>query len=470
MLKLSEVMTENEKLRFDPEFFGKEAITAYESLRHHRRFGDLVAEGYRVVYESTQMIPREEGIAEGLPFFMQAADIETPFIRTDGMGCVSRADWERYTNGRIVPGEVLIEVKGLAEKVALVPDDIPLNTLVTGTCYKMQTHDPLDAYLLVAFLTSKPGQALKNRLKSNLLVTFVSKEDLFGMPVPNFGVKLKQAIASTIKNAFSADKEASETLGQAEATLTAALGLGDWQPPEPLTYTRRASEAFAADRFDAEYYHPAKKGYLDRLLKMPSRPLGEHYEAVREMFDPTSAPKGEMVRNFDLNDALHPVLDDSKEPMPAREVGSSKKRFTAGDVVTSRLRAYLRETALVRTSKAIPTVGSSEFIVLRQRAGQKHALSQAALLIFLRSRPMQTILHWSQDGSHHPRYGEEDLLTIPVPDAVCQASGKMDANIEAILTAREKARLLLDAAKRAVEIAIEESEPAALAYLKTQGA
>ena len=29
-----------------------------------------------------------------------------------------------------------------------------------------------------------------------------------------------------------------------EATLTDALGLGNWQPPEPLTYTRRASEAF----------------------------------------------------------------------------------------------------------------------------------------------------------------------------------------------------------------------------------
>ena len=71
------------------------------------------------------------------------------------------------SKGRVIPGEVLIEVKGLAEKVALVPQDIPLNTLVTGTCYKMRTHDPLDARLLIAFLVSRQGQALKNRLKSN---------------------------------------------------------------------------------------------------------------------------------------------------------------------------------------------------------------------------------------------------------------------------------------------------------------
>ena len=120
----------------------------------------------------------------------------------------------------------------------------------------------------------------------------------------------------------------------------------------------------------------------------------------------------------------------------------------------------------MRTSGTNPAVGSSEFIVLRQRPGQMPPLSQAALLTFLRSPPVQTILHWSQDGPHHPRYGEEDRLTIPVPDTVCKVSSKMDASIEAILIAREKGRLLFEAAKRAVEIAIEDSEAAAFNYLK----
>ncbi len=216
-----------------------------------------------------------------------------------------------------------------------------------------------------------------------------------------------------------------------------------------------------AERTDAEYFHPAKQGFLDRLRSMPGKPLGAHFRSVSEMFDPTAASPGAIVRNFDLGDALQPVLDDTKEPMSARAVGSAKKRFAAGDVVTSRLRGYLRETALVRTTATVPSVGSSEFMVLRPHDPERPSLSQAALLAFLRSQPVQTILQWSQDDSHHPRYGDDDLLAIAAP--------RIDALIESILLARARARTLLAQAQLAVEIAIEKNESAALDFL-TSGA
>jgi hypothetical protein len=75
---------------------------------------------------------------------------------------------------------------------------------------------------------------------------------------------------------------------------------------------------------------------------------------VRLLFDPRDARGDEEVRNFDLTDALDPVLDDRLEPMPAAEVGSTKKHFRDGDLVISRLRSYLREIALVRTSPSSP--------------------------------------------------------------------------------------------------------------------
>ena len=236
--------------------------------------------------------------------------------------------------------------------------------------------------------------------------------------------------------------------------------------PGTSTYARRASEVTAADRMDAEYYNPAKKAFLDRLHALPGRPLYEYYQPIREMFDPSRANKSEVVRNFDLSAALQPVLDDETPVMLASEVGSLKKRFAAGDVVISKLRSYLREIALVRTSPTAPSVGSSEFIVLRSRVSKNPALTRAALLVFLRSYPVQTILRWSQDGSHHPRFGEEDLMGIPVPDATCAVAPRVERLFEEMLSARAQSRALLVRAKRAVEIAIEESESVALQYLK----
>ena len=52
---------------------------------------------------------------------------------------------------------------------------------------------------------------------------------------------------------------------QAEATLLRALGLESGQAPEPLTYIRNSSEAFAAGRLDAEFFTPRVRDMLARL-------------------------------------------------------------------------------------------------------------------------------------------------------------------------------------------------------------
>ncbi|WP_372613087.1 hypothetical protein [Aquicoccus sp.] len=60
---------------------------------------------------------------------------------------------------------------------------------------------------------------------------------------------------------------------------------------------------------------------------------------------------------------------------------------------------------------------------------------------------------------------EGDLLSIPVPDAVAGVSDQITTIVQEGFAARHKARQLLEAAKRAVEIAIEDGEDAAMAFL-----
>src|SRR5207253_5578851 len=95
-------------------------------------------------------------------------------------------------------------------------------------------------------------------------------------------------------------------------------------------------------------------------------------------------------------------------------------------------------------------VGSSEFIVLRLREGVS-GLTPEALLIYLRSLPVQTVLQWSQDGSQHPRFNEDDLLAIPVPQVVERLAPKLGALVNEALTARAQTARLLEEAKTEVE-------------------
>ena len=72
-------------------------------------------------------------------------------------------------------------------------------------------------------------------------------------------------------------------------------------------------------------------------------------------------------------------------------------------------------------------------------------------MIFLRSLPVQTILKWSQDGSQHPRFNEDDLLAIPIPTAVERVSPQVDALVNKGLIARAEAGRRLEEAQAEIE-------------------
>ena len=154
---------------------------------------------------------------------------------------------------------------------------------------------------------------------------------------------------------------------------------------------------------------PAKEQVRRSLGASPGRLLSDRVDSIRDQWLPEGAVPGTLVRNYDVTDALVPILDAEKEPSSAEDIGSMKKVLRDGDVAMSRLRAYLKEIAVVRTSGNIISVGSSEFIVLRPK---DNIISPETLMVFLRSAPVQTILKWCQDGSQHPRFSESDLLAF----------------------------------------------------------
>lgn len=248
--------------------------------------------------------------------------------------------------------------------------------------------------------------------------------------------------------AYAKRREGETAIGAAETLLMQALGLNHLDLAPQKYYTGRFSDLEVANRFGAEYFMPCKKRVLDTLAKLPHRTIRDHAPAIRDMWDPTRAIKGEAVRNFDITDALEPFLDDDAKPEAAAEIGSAKKRFQAGDVVIRRLRSYLKEIAVVHTTAVLPSVGSSEFIVLRPNVD---GLSAVTLMVFLRCPLVQTILKWSQDGSNHPRFTEEDLLAIQVPDAVLSVQNKIDTLVRKAYDARREAARLIEQAKKTVE-------------------
>jgi len=256
-----------EARRFDAEYFKPEYLETLLLIKktNFKPLSFFISNGYRVVYENTKIFSKNEAIKEKNVNFLQASDIDEYYLK-DELGKVKYYDWERYPKGRIKRGEILIEVKGNAEKIAIVPEDYPLNTLVSGSLYKF-TPINISGEFLLTWLTCKHGQNLKSKLKRNLMVHFIGKDDLYNIPVPIFSQSFQLQIEKIVKEAYQKQTLSKQLYKEADELLLKELGLLDYEVEHTLTFSTTKKEIDQATRYDAEYFQPKYEKIIKRIEK-----------------------------------------------------------------------------------------------------------------------------------------------------------------------------------------------------------
>ena len=459
-ITLSQAQQDNEVFRFDAEYFGKEALAVIARMQD---YGPDVLSSIATI---------TDGIHTSLPFVddgdvkvLSAKHPKENFIDRSLFETISAAFHAKNPRTALRENDVLISTVGTIGNSAVVTSDLlPANSdrhigivrLHKGT---------VSPYFLSTFLLGRFGRVQTWRettgnVQPNLFISKIGK-----LLLPRVSDNFEKTVTQCVIQAYQLRAESGQNLEQTEATLLRALGLEDWKAPEPLSYVRSSRDAFGAGRLDAQYFHPAKTEALAKLNALSNCTVGDCFNSVRELWQPDNDSGPHTVRNYDLTDALNPFLDGAKEPSHRTTIASTKKAIRGGDLVVSRLRSYLREIALVQPGDGLPMVASTEYIVLRPK--QTGGVPVEALMIFLRSALPQLVFKWSQDGSAHPRFDEKELLRLPLPDVLIQHSDDYVDAVRAVIAKRKRATQLLNAAKRAVEIAIEQNEKAAMAYLES---
>lgn len=276
ILSTKDVYDDNANKRIDSDYFKKEYISFFKKVPDLKPLSSFVKEGYRVVYENTKIIDKTEGKENNNPYFLQAADLKTPFINRENLFYVAEEDWKRYKKGRIKHGELLIEVKGKVDKVSIVPPDFPTKTLVTGSLFKLQTNEKIDKHLLLSYLISKYGKSFKNRFKTNLLISYLSKPDLYRIPIPNFSSSINSYYNNIFSKLFELQVRGKNEYSQAKELLIKNVGLSKFKPSENTSNIKSLSDSFlSSGRLDAEYYDPTTQRLLEIVKKGKTIRLGD---------------------------------------------------------------------------------------------------------------------------------------------------------------------------------------------------
>ena len=405
----------------------------------------------------------EEGI--GYPT-LRLNEISNGFAETADKYCASLSA-EEFSTLQLKKDDVLIcRTNGNPQyvgKSALVTEDTP--SAFASYLYKARPKQSIiTPATLMVFLNSANGrrEIEKHSIRSNQVN--YSPERLRQGRIPLFEKRFMALIDKSVDLANGYRRESLTLSKSGSDCLLSALNLTDWQPPEQLTYSSQSSLAFAAGRLDAEYYQP-KYDDLFRHLKEKSL----YWRQVKDIC--VFNARGKQPDYYD--DGELPVInsrhileysldyDNFERTYSEKWTTLPDARVLQNDILTYTTGANVGRTSpYLETNKAL---ASNHVNILRLQ--EENPIYVAAVMNSMIGR-MQTqrLITGSAQAELYPT--DIDQFIIPFIDQ--NAQQEIIHSVLTAHTARKTAKALLEAAKRAVEIAIEDSETAAVTWLQEE--
>ena len=457
VLKLSQVREDNEKLRIDDGFFSKLAVFTQQRIEEidHVRLGEACSIFRKGIFD----IKADSYVEQGVPF-VRIGDLKGGLIDDSDLAYITEEAHARESNTALSFGDVILS-KTAYPAAALV--NLPRCNASQDTI-AVQIYDKwkkkLPGGFLVAYLNSRHGLALMERQFQGNVQAHLSLPDGRKLPVPLFGNIFQQAVHDAILSANDFLVESREAVAQAEKTLLRSLGLENWQPPEPLTYTRRASEALAAGRFDSEYFAPRVAQLLAKLAA-DGLTIHDVAPARHEVFDPAKHAS-DTFQYIEIGGMRGDGTATSETTPTAEAPSRASQRVRGNDIITSTVRPIRRLSAII-TPDQDGHVCSSGFVVLNPTD-----IAPEVLLTYLRLPAVCELMDLHTSASLYPAISERDILQLPIPSIDNATTASITQSIRAAHAARQEAQSLLERAKRAVETAIEQGEAAGMEFLKTK--
>jgi type I restriction enzyme M protein len=463
-LEISELMLfqasfENRAFRIDSQYFAKAALLAETKLKAGR-WEELHQLSSSVESFGAYALTNEFAyVDEGIPF-LRCLNIKNGFTDFSDVLYVPETARSLLAKSEVKAGTVLLTMSGSVGNatVALPSWNYPINS--NQDIAKITPQPGVNPYFLAAFIGSSYGRIQMARLPVGSVQQHIFLWMIERLVIARFSPKFELAIGNVVQTAYTTEGSSVEQISIAEQKLLRAINLENWQPPNPLSYTRSSAEAFAAGRFDAEHFKPKFAELIAYIENTGNAARLGSLLAVNDRGNqPEYAETGLPVVNS-KHIANNDVRLDSDNRVGL--ASCAKVLIEPGDVLMNGtgVGTIGRSAPYLHAGKAIP---DNHVTILRPK---NTVVDPVYLSVFINSLAGQLQVEQRLHGSS----GQIELYPTDIAEFTIWLAPKaiqeeIRQAVENGFAAKQRATQLLEAAKRAVEIAIEDSETTALAYL-----
>lgn len=438
-------------LRIDSEFYSKSAIKVSDMLQS--RSHDLLTT-FVNVSDGNHMGISDCFIDEGVPYY-RGQDAGAFFIENSNPICINEKTFELPVMKRshLKKGDVILSIVGTIGSLSLVYSD----KSATCSCKLaiLRPKEGKSAELLATFLRGKYGQAQITRFTRGAVQKGLILEDMDQLVVPTFGDGIVEAIKNAVQSAYQIQEKANIHYREAQRKLMNSVG-SILVPAESVSVRNISTSFYTTGRLDAEYYQPKYELVTQGLN------TSETVLSLCNLHDKTFVPKDkELYSYIELADVGQTGDISTVDTQYGADLPTRARRIVkSGQIIVSSVEGSLQSCALI-TDEYDGALCSNGFYVL-----DSDKINSETLLVLFKSEPIQALMKQRCSGTILAAISKDELLSMLLPVVDENIQKKIAAKVQESFALRKQSKQLLEYAKQAVEMAIEQGEDVALKWLK----
>lgn len=443
--------------RIDSEFYKKENMLIDQILRRKR---SKPVTDFFSISDGNHMSIRDEFSETGIPYY-RGQDIYHTFIEESSPICIDEGTFmnSHMVRSHLKAGDILMSIVG-----AIVGNSSIVYSTGKATCScKLAILRSLEKGIypetLLVYIRTKYGQSQIQKLKRGAAQTGFLLEDFDQVIMPVFSKEFQDAVRSMIEKAYNATIDANALYGFMDVKLMETIGFVS-EPTQRLIVSQKSIQDsyYLAGRFDAEFFQSKYDMYTETLDKYKNgcSTIGEEFDLVQNKCSRTQ-DSYKYVEIGDVNISTGTVVFND---IPVDQLPDNAKIMTKkGDLLVSTVRPNRGAVAILDDDDLLV---SGAFTVLREKTGYKKEVLQ----VLLRTKLYRDWLLRYNVGTSYPVIKDDNVLSMRIPILAENTQNEILKAFTQVKELRYRIAKLLDQAEEAVEMAIEQGEAVAFAWLK----
>lgn len=465
-LEVSEVQLSNleRTSRFDSEFYSKLNIKIINQLT---QLETSTIDKVTSVSDGNHMSVSDKFQPVGVPYY-RGKDIHNYFIEDSNPICI---DYNTFSSSYIrrshlKKGDVLLSIVGTIGEVAIVSTE---NNATCNCKLAILRPQNINGFFLSIFLKSKYGQNQIQKFKRGAVQMGLILEDMSQIYVPVFSEAFQTRIESLIQSTKNSNDKSKQTYTQAENLLLAEIGLQNFSPSTEAVNIKSFTDSFSTSgRLDAEYYQPKYEQVVNAIT-------AQNHDVLVNIVDITKSIEPGSANYDSVGLPFLRVADYSKFGLTETQKYLKDSFVIENKDKINQLKPK-KGTILFSKDGSVGTAyhlredfeGITSGAILHLSVKNQEKIIPEYLTLVLNSQMVQMQAERDAGGSIilHWRVSEIENVVVPIIDYPKQQ--QIAELVEQSFALKQQSEHLLEVAKRAVEIAIEENEGVALAYVESE--